>query len=127
MQSRGDGAGSGSSRRKPSRATRYVGSTGPLARRAFLLGTRSAAGESLERRLCILKREDRRAGFARRSAFILPASRKSGCDRSERLSTAAFPRRRRASLVPAAKPGKDAAARLICGGRDQGRGLWGGD
>src|SRR6202167_6469116 len=88
-----------------------------LARRTFLLGTRSAAGETLERRLCILKREDRRAGFARRSAFILPASRKSGCDRSERLSTAAFPRRRRASLVRAAKPGTAAAAGLFRGGR----------
>src|ERR1700691_6594413 len=111
MQSRGDGAGSGSSRRKPSRATRYVGSTGPLARRAFLLGTRSAAGETLERRLCILKREDRRAGFARRSAFILPANRKFGCDRFERLSTAVCPRRRRQYLVPAAMPGKRAEVR----------------
>src|SRR5579862_153198 len=88
MQSRGDGVGSGSSRRKPSRATRYVGSTGPLARRAFLLGTRSAAGGTPERRLCIFKREDRRAFLARRSAFSLRACRGCECGRGPQLATA---------------------------------------
>jgi hypothetical protein len=34
-QSRGDGVGSGSSRRKPPRATRYDGSTGPLVAATF--------------------------------------------------------------------------------------------
>jgi hypothetical protein len=50
-QSRGDGVGSGSSRRKPSLTTRTLGLTGPLVRRAFLLWTSSAAGETLELRL----------------------------------------------------------------------------
>lgn len=66
-------------------------------------------------------------GFARRPAFILPASRKYGCDRCERLSTAAFPKRRRAFLVPAAKLAKDAVARMICGDREQGRWLGAGN
>ena len=45
----------------PPVATRYPGLTGPARLEGFPVGTRSASGETHERRLWAIQREDRRA------------------------------------------------------------------